>query len=52
MKETFLKGQLQMLNEGFIVEGNEVVGLLDKSQQIVNPVTLQSVLKSEFNTPG
>jgi hypothetical protein len=38
----------EMLNEGFIVEGNEVVGLSDKSQQIVNPVTLQSVLKSEF----
>jgi hypothetical protein len=38
----------EMLNEGFKVEGNEVIGLFDKSQQIINPVTLQSVLKSEF----
>jgi hypothetical protein len=38
----------EMLNEGFKVEGNEVTGLFDKSKQIINPVTLQSVLKSEF----
>jgi len=38
----------EMLNEGFKVEGNEVTGLFDKSNQIINPVTLQSVLKSEF----
>jgi hypothetical protein len=38
----------EMLNEGFKVEGNEVTGMFDKSKQIINPVTLQSVLKSEF----
>ena len=38
----------EMINEGFKVEGNEVTGMFDKSKQIVNPVTLQSVLKSEF----
>ena len=37
-----------MLNEAFQVNGNEVTGLFDKSKQIVNPVSLQSVLKSEF----
>lgn len=38
----------EMVQEGFKVEGNEVTGMFDKSKQIVNPVTLQSVLKSEF----
>jgi hypothetical protein len=37
-----------MIKEGFKVEGNEVTGMFDKSKQIINPVTLQSVLKSEF----
>ena len=38
----------EMINEGFKVEGNEVTGMFDKSKQIVNPVTLQTVLKTEF----
>lgn len=39
----------QNIEEGFVVEGNEVTGLFDKKQkQITNPVTLESVLKSEF----
>jgi hypothetical protein len=38
----------EFVNEGFKVEGNEVTGIFDKSKNIVNPVTLQSVLKSEF----
>ncbi len=38
----------EMINEGFKVEGNEVTGLFDNSKQIINPVTLKSVLKSEF----
>ena len=41
----------QMLNEGFEVEGNQVTGLFDKSTNsntITNPVTLETVLKSEF----
>jgi hypothetical protein len=38
-----------MLKENFDVQGNEVTGLFDKSQNsIVNPVTLESVLKTEF----
>jgi hypothetical protein len=39
----------EMLNEGFKVQGNEVTGMFDKnSASYVNPVTLDSVLKSEF----
>ena len=42
----------EMLNEGFnvqSVQGNEVTGMFDKkSASYVNPVTLDSVLKSEF----
>lgn len=38
----------EFINEGFKVEGNEVTGLFDKSKQIVNPVTLESILKTEF----
>jgi hypothetical protein len=35
--------------EGFIVQGNEVTGLFDKnSKQITNPVTLETVISSEF----
>jgi hypothetical protein len=38
-----------MINEGFDVQGNEVTGMFDKnSGSYVNPVTLDSVLKSEF----
>ena len=43
----------EMLNEGFnglpSVQGNEVTGMFDKkSDSYLNPVTLDSVLKSEF----
>jgi hypothetical protein len=39
----------EMLNEGFKVQGNEVTGMFDKKpSSYVNPVTLDSVLKSEF----
>jgi hypothetical protein len=39
----------EMLNEGFKVQGNEVTGMFDKNPaSYVNPVTLDSVLKSEF----
>jgi len=39
----------EMLNEGFHVQGNEVTGMFDKKPaSYVNPVTLDSVLKSEF----
>jgi hypothetical protein len=39
----------EMLNEGFKVQGNEVTGMFDKNpSSYVNPVTLDSVLKSEF----
>lgn len=39
----------EILNEGFKVQGNEVTGMFDKNPaSYVNPVTLDSVLKSEF----
>lgn len=38
----------EMLNEGFSVQGNEVTGMFDKSLTTTNPVSLESVLKSEF----
>jgi len=39
----------QMLNEGFNVQGNEVTGMFDKNHaSYVNPVTLDTVLKTEF----
>jgi hypothetical protein len=38
----------EMLNEGFSIQGNEVTGLFDKKLTTTNPVTLESVLKSEF----
>jgi len=39
----------EMLNEGFKVQGNEVTGMFDKKPaSYVNPVTLDSVLKTEF----
>ena len=37
-----------MMNEGFTVQGNEVTGLFDKSKMIINPVTLESVINTEF----
>jgi hypothetical protein len=39
----------QMLNEGFNIQGNQVTGMFDKkTASYVNPVTLDTVLKSEF----
>lgn len=38
----------EMLNEGFTVQGNEVTGLFNKNLTTTNPITLESVLKSEF----
>jgi hypothetical protein len=38
----------EMLNEGFSIQGNEVTGLFNKNLTTTNPVTLESVLKSEF----
>ena len=38
----------EMLDEGFTVQGNEVTGLFNKNLTTTNPVTLESVLKSEF----
>jgi len=35
-------------DEGFEVEGNEVTGLFDKTRPITNPVTLESVIRTEF----
>jgi hypothetical protein len=39
----------EIINEGFKVDGNEVTGMFDKkSNSYINPITLDSVLKSEF----
>jgi hypothetical protein len=38
----------EMLDEGFTVQGNEITGMFDKSLSTTNPITLESVLKSEF----
>jgi len=38
----------EMLDEGFTVQGNEITGMFDKTLSTTNPVTLESVLKSEF----
>lgn len=39
----------EMLNEGFSIKGNEAIEMFDKNQSsYVNPITLDSVLKSEF----
>jgi hypothetical protein len=38
-----------ILNEGFVVQGNEVTGLFDKKgKEITNPVTLETVISTEF----
>ena len=38
----------EMLNEGFTVQGNEITGMFDKTMSTTNPVTLESVLKTDF----
>lgn len=43
------RDMLDNINEGFVVSGNEVTGLFDKKQKtITNPVTLESVISTEF----
>lgn len=42
------KGNSKIDTEGFTVQSNEVTGLFDKSSAITNPVTLDTVIKSEF----
>jgi hypothetical protein len=44
-----IKVSKSMLNEGFVVQGNEVTGLFDKKlKTITNPVTLETVVNTEF----
>lgn len=38
----------EMLDEGFKVQGNEVTGLFNKNLTTTNPITLETVLKTEF----
>lgn len=38
----------ELLDEGFTIQGNEITGLFDKKLSTTNPITLESVLKSEF----
>ena len=38
----------EMLGEGFTVHNDEVTGIFDKNLLTTNPITLESVLKSEF----
>jgi hypothetical protein len=38
----------EMLNEGFTVNTNEVTGMFDKTLSTTNPVSLESVLKTDF----
>jgi len=47
-KPVMLKDSIKMKKEGFSVLGNEVTGLFDKSKTITNPVTLDTVIKTEF----
>ena len=43
----------EMLDEGFSIRGNEVTGMFDKNpNSYVNPITLDTVLKSEFKESG
>jgi hypothetical protein len=48
-QQKYKKLTKDMLNEGFIVQGNEVTGLFDKkAKEITNPVTLETVVSTEF----
>ena len=38
----------EMLDEGFTIQGNEITDLFNKKLSTTNPITLESVLKSEF----
>jgi hypothetical protein len=49
MRKPKLTKKLLESNEGFEVQGNQVTGLFDKkAKTITNPVTLESVISSEF----
>ena len=49
MRKPKLTKDMLNVNEGFVVQGNEVTGLFDNKQKtITNPVTLESVLSTEF----
>jgi len=49
MRKPKLNRDMMNINEGFVVNGNEVTGLFDnKPKTITNPVTLESVVKTEF----
>jgi len=45
-KPTITKGE--KMKEGFVVHGNEVTGLFNNSSTITNPVTLDTIIKTEF----
>jgi hypothetical protein len=49
MRKPKLTKDMLNVNEGFVVQGNKVTGLFDNNQKtITNPVTLESVLSTEF----
>jgi hypothetical protein len=49
MRKPKMSNDMLDSNEGFEVQGNQVTGLFDKkAKTITNPVTLESVLSSEF----
>jgi hypothetical protein len=49
MRKTKLTKKILDSNEGFEVQGNQVTGLFDKkAKTITNPVTLETVISSEF----
>jgi hypothetical protein len=47
-KSKVTKDDFGTSKEGFVVQGNEVTGLFNKSSTITNPVTLDTVIKTEF----
>ena len=47
-KSKVTKDDFEKNKEGFVVQGNEVTGLFNKSSTITNPVTLDTVIKTEF----
>jgi hypothetical protein len=49
MRKPKLNREMMNVNEGFVVNGNEVTGLFDNKPKIMtNPVTLESVINTEF----
>jgi hypothetical protein len=50
-KPNMLKDNIKLKDknkEGFSILGNQVTGLFDKSKTITNPVTLDTIIKTEF----